>query len=117
MKVTNDNILDMMKSRYEKSIGQNRLSIGNLEIGQLIRRGKRTGISKSKVVVEFMFRRNSSIGIETDLFAGSQSALMKQIAAAVVRHIKAGKMEMPSPRENAVSNEVDANDEPSGPKM
>ncbi|WP_315921065.1 hypothetical protein [Mesorhizobium sp. SP-1A] len=118
MKVTKDNILDMMESRYDRRIGQNRLYIGELEIGQLVRRGKRTGITKTKVVTEYMFRRNSSIGVETELFAGSQSALEKQIATAVVRHIKAGKMEMPSPREIiAIPPEEDSVDEPSGPKM
>lgn len=118
MKVTKDNILDMMESRYDSRIGQSRLYIGELEIGQLVRRGKRTGITKTKVVTEYMFRRNSSIGVEMELFAGSQSALKKQIATAVVRHIKAGKMEMPTPREIfAVPSDVDVNDEPSGPKM
>jgi len=118
MKVTKDNILDMMESRYDRRIGQSRLYIGELEIGQLVRRGKRTGITKTKVVTEYMFRRNSSIGVETELFAGSQSALEKQIATAVVRHIKAGKMEMPASREVAVvPPEEDSVDEPSGPKM
>lgn len=117
MKVTRDNILDMMSARYDRKIGQQRLFIGDQEIGQLITRGKRVGIS-NKVATEWMFRRNSSIGVETELFAGSRNALEKLIASAVVRHIKAGKMEMPSPREIiAIPPEEDSVDEPSGPKM
>jgi hypothetical protein len=117
MKVTKDNILAMMKSRYDSRIGQNRIYIGELEIGQLVRRGKRIGITKERVVTEYMFRRNSSIGVEEAIFAGSQSALMRQIATAVVKHIKDGKMEMPVPREIvADSTEVDANEEASGPR-
>jgi hypothetical protein len=42
---------------------------------------------------------------------------MRQIATAVVKHIKDGKMEMPVPREIvADSTEVDANEEASGPR-
>ena len=92
MKITVDNVLDLMKGRYSPRNGQEMLHIGELAVGSIVRRGKRVG-SSQKLTTEWMFRRNPSIGIDTELFASTQSALMRKIATAVARHVRGGKLD------------------------